>query len=389
MFLRRTGASSDERGGIAVLAAIVVATLVLPVMALALTANVREGAAAELQRAAEAGALAGASSIPLGDLSMANKYVGGLISFPAASDPLVIACDQAKKAIQADGRLNDAYSPQGTTLPANFCKAVYSADPTFLSKTGDCVNSVGSLPLLGGLLGILLKPLMDSLLAPILNLVFGQTDTLLPGLLHAGVKVTLTRTVKGPFDSLLGGSATAQTASAQAKRRFKNAIVLPNIGAGSSVNLNAVVGQTVDVALGAVNTINNLLKPVLNLLGLGACGDILPLLADDLGDLLDPPSSGPTIGQVLDQAFAFQEQVVGLRLSQTSPMASLPGIGPLLGALPLLGQLPFYDFVPMCLQKSGTNIVGVVQSGLPGVGALGGCVANASGIFRATLVPVT
>ena len=75
--------------------------------------------------------------------------------------------------------------------------------------------------------------------------------------------------------------------------------------------------------------------------------------------------------------------------SQTSPMASIPGIGPLLGALPLLGTLPFYDFVPMCLQKSGTNIVGVVQSGLPGVGALGGCVANASGIFRATLVPVT
>src|SRR5205823_3534205 len=187
MLACRHRAVTDERGAIAVLAAVVVVTLLLPLAALAVTAHVREGAAAELQRAAEAGALAGASSIPLGDLSMVNAYVAGLgLSFPPTSDPLVIACDQARKAIAADGRMNDAFSPNGTTLPPNFCKAEYLQDATFLSRLGTCLQSSP----LGGLLALLIKPVFD--------LLFGQTKTILPGLLHGGVKVTLTRTVRGP-----------------------------------------------------------------------------------------------------------------------------------------------------------------------------------------------
>ena len=366
----RKRVSRDDRGAIAVLACIVVGGMLLPVMALAVTAHVREGAAAELQRAAEVGALAGAANIPLGDLSMVNAYTSGLgLSFPPAWDPLVIACNHARRAMQSDGSINDAFSPQGTTLPANFCRAEYTADPTFLSRLGQCLN-------LEALLRAI--PLVGPLVA---NLLFSPTKTIVPGLLHAGVKVTLTRTVRGPFDSMIGGSATAQTAQAAAKRRFKNALVLPDVGVGSIVNVSAAaLGTVVDATLGIVGLLNNVLNAVLAPLG---CRDLLGLLADDLRDLLDPPGTGPTIGQVVNDALATGEQLLALRSPSNPPPIVLP--------LPLLGggSAPAFDFVPVCLRRVGGTVEAVVQNPLPNLGTLGGCVANAAGIFRATLVPVT
>jgi hypothetical protein len=356
---------TDDRGAIAVLAALVVVTLLFPLVALAVTAHVREGAAAELQRAAEAGALAGAASIPLGNLSFLNAYVAGtpLNGFfgPGVPDPLTIACDQARAAIAADGSMNDAFSPAGTTLPPNFCKAEYLPDATILSRLGTCLTS---LPL-GGLLALLIKPVFD--------LLFSQTKTILPGLLNGGVKVTLTRTVRGPFDSLIGGGATAQVGKAAAKRRFKNAVVLPGLGAGGSINLNPFLGQAVDAATDLVRAVDSALSAVLNLVGLGGCTGMLSLLADDLGDLIDPPTSGPTVGQVVDDALATGEQLLVLRIPSSPP-------------LPILSA-PYYDLVSVCLSKAGTSITGAVQNPVP-VGNAVGCLANGAGIFRSTLVPV-
>ena len=366
MFARRYRVT-DERGAIAVLAALVIVTMLLPLAALAVTAHVREGASAELQRAAEAGALAGAAAIPLGDLSMLNAYVAGtpLNGFfgPGVPDPLTIACNQARAAIASDGSMNDAFSPAGTTLPPNFCTAVYLPDATILSRLGSCLTS---LPL-GGLLAFLI--------APVFNLLFSSTKTILPGLLNGGVKVTLTRTVRGPFDSLVGGGggSTAQVAKAAAKRRFKNAIVLPGLGAGGSINLNPFLGQAIDAATDLVRTVDSALSLVLNLVGLGACTGMLSLLADDLGDLIDPPVSGPTVGQVVDDALATGEQLLVLRIPASPPP-------PILAA-------PYYDLVSVCLSKAGTSITGVVQNPVP-VGNAVGCLANGAGIFRSTLVPV-
>lgn len=365
MFGGRTRAAGDDRGAVAVLACIVVVMLLLPAVALAVTAHVREGAAAELQRAAEAGALAGAASIPLGDLSMVNAYAAGLgLSFPPASDPLVIACDQARRAMAADGSMNDAFSPNGTALPANFCRAEYSKDPTFLSRLGTCLNLqglIGSIPLLGALLS-------DAL--------FSQSNTIVPGLLHAGVKVTLTRTVRGPLDTLVGGGPTAQTAAAQAKRRFKNAVVLPDLGTGSSFSFtNAALSLITDTTVGLVRTLNSVIDPLLAPLG---CSNLLGLLADDLSDLLDPPTTAPSVGQVVNDALATGEGLLALR-QPSNPVVTLP--------LPLIGggSIPFYDFAPICLSKSGNTITGVVQN----AGSFLGCATNASGVFRASLVPVT
>lgn len=369
MFGRRDRAVSDERGAIAVLASIVVVTLLIPVAALAITANVREGAAAELQRAAEAGALAGAANIPLADVSFANAYVAGGplnvgLFVPGAPDPLAIACDQARKAIAADGSMNDAFSPQGTTLPANFCKAEYLQDATFLSRLGNCLQSSP----LGGLLALLIKPVFD--------LLFGSTKTILPGLLHGGVKVTLTRTVRGPFDSLIGGGSTAQVGVAAAKRRFKNAVVLPGLGPGNSINLNAFVGQLTDAATALVRALDPVISGVLALVGLGGCSGMLGLLADDLSDLIDPPTSNPpTIGQVIDDALAAGDQLMVLRVP-SSPLG-----------LSLLSP-PFYDFVPVCLSKINGTITGAVQDPTK-LGSFVGCTTNAAGIFRASLVPVS
>jgi Flp pilus assembly protein TadG len=345
----------DDRGAIAVLAAILIVGLLIPLSALAMTTHVREGAAAELQRAAEAGALAGAASIPLGNVTFLNSYLSGLplngFFIPGTPDPLTVACDQARKAIQADGDMNDAFSPNGTTLPANFCTAEYLPDATFLSKLGSCLG-------------------LSSLL-PIVN----TTKNVLPALLHGGVKVTLKRSVKGPMDGLLGGGATEQKGEAAAKRRFKNAVMLPLVSLNilgipilpaATVDLNPYMGTAVDASLALVSSLDGLVGTLLP-----SCSGVLGLLSDDLGDLVNPTSGTQTVGDVLNDAFAAGDEIMVLRFPTSLPLVA-----------------PFFDFVPACLSKLANGHIQATFKDFSSASAFTGCATNTPGGFRASLVPV-
>ena len=75
--LHRIVRARRDDGAVAVLYAIVLAGIILPVFAVGTTALVRSTTNGELQRAAGAGALAGASAIPFGDVNFARNFLAG------------------------------------------------------------------------------------------------------------------------------------------------------------------------------------------------------------------------------------------------------------------------------------------------------------------------
>jgi hypothetical protein len=393
----------EERGAIAILAAIVVLFVALPLAAIGMTTYVREGSLGELQRAADAGALAGAASIPLGDINFVRQYVDNPVAlglgsyFSAAPNPLDVACEQARLAIGADGTFGDEFSTagatalpacsQGTTSVGSFSiTAEFLPDTAFTGTLLNCLND---------LVGIN----VTSLVPAVGNLLSGARNAL-PALLQAGVKVTVMRAVQGPLDNVLGGSGeTVQTAEAAAKRRFKNAVVVPTIddsllglgailpGSSGEVDLNPAAGQTIDSALSLVEGLGNL--PVLSSL----CPGLVTSLTDDLGDLLNPPVAGvaPSVEEVLQEAAGEGEQIFVLRYVAGLGLPGVPCIPiPLVGGclpgtgtvgIPLLA--PFLDFVPVCNLNAAT-----LKGEVGPLVAAGTCSVHAPGAFRGQLVPV-
>jgi hypothetical protein len=383
----------EEQGAIAILAAIVILFVALPLAAIGMTTYVREGSLGELQRAADAGALAGAASIPLGDLTFVKSYVDnplGLGSyFTPAANPLNVACEQTKRAIEQDGLFGDEFSAAGATpLPA--CSAgssslgsfsistEYLPDTAFADKLIDCLG-LQTLPL----------PLLTNLLSGARNV--------LPALLHAGVKVTVTRPVRGPLDGVFGSSSeTVQTAESAAKRRFKNLVVVPTIGSanllsgilpfngasGGTIDLNPAAGQTIDSALALIQGLGEL--PVLSSL----CPGLVTALTDDLGDLLNPPVAGaPTLADTIRQTVGQDDQLFVLRYVEGLPLIQNVCL-PLLGCVPNVtvpGIAPFLDFVPVCGVNTST-LQGTISGSLV---AATTCSVQAPGAFRAQLVPVS
>src|SRR4051794_31950615 len=102
----RTLSRHGDDGAVAVLYAIVFAVVLVPLMSLGTAALVRSTTTGELQRAADAGSLAGAATIPFGDLAFAQQFLAATasgathqplrdlgLSFPG-DDPLTVACDK-------------------------------------------------------------------------------------------------------------------------------------------------------------------------------------------------------------------------------------------------------------------------------------------------------
>ncbi|HWB66261.1 MAG TPA: hypothetical protein VG708_05490, partial [Mycobacteriales bacterium] len=209
--MRRFRRADGERGAVAVIVAIVLAAVLLPAIALGTGAYARSTTGAELNRASDTGALAGAAEIPLGNLTFVDNYLDQItgtgvgatlqqlgLDDPALPDPLGDACAAAIRDATNSDNLAHAYASTPT------CDAKYLADDGPLGQVQNCVNNLtGSalnnlLNLLGGLLGGLglggLSPtqLVSSLSAA------------LPALLEPGVKVTMTWNVKAPFDQVMG-----------------------------------------------------------------------------------------------------------------------------------------------------------------------------------------
>ncbi|MBV9291882.1 MAG: hypothetical protein JO222_05475, partial [Frankiales bacterium] len=145
--LRRRPAGNDE-GAIVVLYAIVFAFVLAPLLAIGTTTLVRSSTSGELQRAADAGALAGASEIPFGDVAFARAFIDATsngstdraltdlgLSY-TGEDPLRVACQ--------DVALPDATGKSTTghifaTAPT--CHASYLSDLDTLVELRNCASA--------------------------------------------------------------------------------------------------------------------------------------------------------------------------------------------------------------------------------------------------------
>ncbi|HVF54126.1 MAG TPA: hypothetical protein VNC78_11070 [Actinomycetota bacterium] len=325
----------SEQGAIAILLSVVVLFVLLPLSAAGLSAYVRSGTAAELQRSADTGALAGARIIPLGNTSALPPLTG-----PLPSAPLDVACTRALAALDSDDAIGDGYA-SGTVS----CEASWIYDPSFVSNLGSCMTSLTGLTLLN----------------PSIEL----ARDLLPALHHPGVQVELSRTSEGPLDTLVPGSApSAETKQARAIRRFKNAInvpVLRNAFTGQmTLDLNANLEASRTTLLSAINQVGSVLSGIVPV-----CSGMWSALADDIADLYQPSTgNAPTVDEVIADA----------RSQGTAVMAFVMQTG----TIPCLTcglSIPVLEFVPLCVASQSGSIVTFTS-----------CVAQAEGAFRASLI---
>jgi hypothetical protein len=344
----------------------------IPAVALGTGSYVRSVTNTEQQRAADSGALAGASQIPLGDINFAEKYIslipaGGTISTTLQNlgiqnasqlkDPLQAACEVALTDAQQPDNLAVAYSSYDKTT---WCKAEYIADAGVLGSAQTCLNSIAGLNNLTSGLGSLLSLLGLGALNPT-KLLSALSGTL-PALLTPGIKVTTKWHVKAPFDAVFGSDGSTQTSVAYARRLFKNAVVLPNIPiGGTTVNVNPTLQLTRNTLLSTLTSVENVLRTLNGLVpGIGTCAAIIDNLSGDLADAVNPPDNGPSLTTILDDAAASGSPVLAVS-------TTVVGLG-----------IPFLDMVPVCLTKVNGQYVAHLTS-------FGSCVINAPGAFRAAL----
>ena len=370
-----------DDGAVAVVWAIVLSLLVAPLTGLALTTYVRTGVSAELQRAADAGALAGAASIPLGDLNYLAAYLAAtnlgpttavgttLATYlpPGAANPLTVACAHAVQSLAVDNGFSGKWAaPHG----APTCSARYLPDSSLGATLGGCLTNLLSpvAPLLGGL-------------------TVPDVTRLLPALAHPGVEVTVTYKARGPMDELVdpAGTPSTHTVVSRAVRRFKDLVVVPTVAPNkipliggllgpvlvpATIDLNPTVNAVSTTLYTTLSTTSTLLNPLLSVLG---CSGILTGLADDLHDLNPNTSSQPppTAAQIIADARAMQTPLLALRMP-ADPTNLL--------------KVPFLDFVPMCVNPTGSLTAVPLPTTLPAAGSLATCSAAAVGAFRASLV---
>ncbi|HVL98495.1 MAG TPA: pilus assembly protein TadG-related protein [Egibacteraceae bacterium] len=373
---------TDERGGIAVLAGVLLPAL-LAFSALGFAGLTMAGGERELQRAADAGALAAAAQLPLADL-------GGITS-PVLSD-----LSPSGATVQMGGCAVVEMNLQEAALTSGFADTVTcSASP--VAYTGNLATALqqglGVLPLTG------LHPLNRVVDVP----------ALLPSIAKPHVTVTAGSDLDPPLRGLLSPSAPGRLeATAIARRRFKNAVLAPVIDVDDTVicqgNIIGLLGVTVGTfteplrnILGDLSLLNNVTgcrfdanpalavprDPALTTLDTVAAAlptqlrpvaDALRELRIDLADLYDPPPDGsaaPTQWEIIESAAANNEDVLVV-------MAGLSSSSSLLSSLLGATRIPVVDgvVVPATTLLDGTV---TVSDALPSVLA-------ARGLFRATLV---
>jgi hypothetical protein len=352
-----------------VIVALVLAFAMIPALALGTGTYVRSSTATELQRAADSGALAGAAEIPLGNLDFAEKYIStitgpgvsttlqnlGIQNDPSLQDPLTDACATAMQDAKNVNNLGHAYAGSPT------CSAKYLPDDGVLGAAQNCLNSIAGLNNITGLVGLLLSALGLGALSPT-NL-FTALEGTLPALLDPAIQVTTTWHVKAPFDSVFGSDGSTQTATSVARRRFKNAVVLPNIplNGSTTVNVNPTLQLTRSVVLSTLNSVANVLTTLNGLVpGLGSCSSIITALSSDVADAVDPPSNGPSLNAILADAAASGSPVLAVS-------TTVVGLG-----------IPFLDMVPVCISQVNGQYVAHLTN-------FGSCVLTHQGPFRAVL----
>jgi hypothetical protein len=344
-----------------VLYAIVFVGVLLPLLVVGTTTLVRSTADGELQRAADAGALAGAAAIPFGDPNFARNFLSATAGGPTdqtlqdlglsfgGDDPLDIACRQVAQ-VNADDPHNIGHS---FATPAS-CHPSYLSDLATLSAIRDCATGLVHPPV-----GVPAVP---------------DLSPLLPALLYPGVQVQMNWHVTGPLDKVINGAGADQNVTAIAHRRFKNMVVVPAVtpphpglpgnpllppspvDPPGTIDLNPVVRDVRNTALDALDETEQLLAATPLTAG---CATFLDGAQDDILDAISPPSHGPDAQQIIDDAAASDSPLVVARL--------VSGLG-----------IPYLDFVPVCVERTGGVDIGHL-------GDFGSCSVAAPGGFRASL----
>jgi hypothetical protein len=344
----------DERGAVAVVVAIVMSFVLVPLTALGTGSYVRSTTASELTRSADSGSLAGAAEIPLGDINFLTNYLDATSAGDTGQtlqqmglsydlpDPLTVACQVATANASAPTSMGKEFADPPT------CVATYLGDLDTLSALRSCAQTV--VQGVGGGLGLGgLATLVPSL------------ENFLPALLHPGVKVTMTWRVTGPMDQVFGGVTgdKTQATTSIARRRFKNVVVVPMATVpvtGQTINLNPTVSASRNVLLNVLNQAETLLRtnPLTT-----PCADVFAGAQDDILDIVDPPEAGPPASSLLDDASSNQNPILAVVYGTT---------------------IPFLDFVPVCVNQAATGggFVGRTTS-------FGACDIDAPGGFRASL----
>lgn len=384
---RAPRAPRGDDGAVAVIVALLLAFALIPALALGTGTYVRSSTSTELQRASDSGALAGAAEIPLGDINFAENYIAsitgsgvvttlqslGIQNAGQLPNPLVDAC----KVALADGtnanNLATSYAtfdhnsqppdPAVTSVtdPNAWCKAKYLPDAGILGSAQTCLNAIAPTTSLLNNLGLLsLLGLGLGGLSP--TKLLGALDGTLPALLEPGIQVTTSWKVTAPFDNVFNSSGSTQTSTSVARRLFKNAVVVPTIPiGGTTINVNPTLQITRTQLLNTLSSVETLLQTLGALVpGLSTCAAVIDNLSGDLADAVDPPSNGPSLTTLLDDAVASGSPVLAVSTAVT-------GLG-----------VPFLDMVPVCMEKVNGQYVAHLTT-------FGSCIINAPGAFRAAL----
>jgi hypothetical protein len=167
--------------------------------------------------------------------------------------------------------------------------------------------------------------------------------------------------VHGPMDDIIGTSATTESFTSIAHRRFKNIVVVPEttLPTGTTINLNPLARDVRTTVIDALDGTEDLLT---SLPATAVCGNVLHAGRDDILDAVDPPHGGPDAMQILDAAIADRSPVLVAQVVDTA------------SAL----DIPYLDFVPVCAERVAGHYVGHLTS-------FGSCSVTSPGAFRASL----
>jgi hypothetical protein len=248
---------------------------------------------------------------------------------------------------------NLAHSYAGT--PTRSCS--YLAQPGALNDLQTCLNSA-TLGLTGGLGGTLGGLGLGGLNPATL---LANLAPLLPALIDPGVKVTMSWSVKAPLDGVFQSNGSTQTATAYARRRFKNIVVIPDatLPTGQTINVDPTLQDARTLVLNTFTTLEQLISSVPLI---SSCSSVLSDLSGDVADAVDPPGGGPSLNSIIDDAVTSDQPVLAVIVPTT-----LTGL-----------SIPFLDVVPVCMSEVNGQYVAHLTN-------FAGCVVNAPGGFRASL----
>ncbi|MGH2723199.1 MAG: pilus assembly protein TadG-related protein [Actinomycetota bacterium] len=304
-----------------------------------------QGARRELQRAADLGALAGAANLPL----------VGLLS---TGEPFITSCRYA----------DDLLGPGGAPLANNLsttkagptcATGTITVDPIIespaveqvqaaLEDTVDGIYDTLGSPNICSPLVMLLDPLLQLLASSdcqrLQSALDGLPQNLSPATVTPRVRVTITDAVVAPvpMPGVFDEQRTLRTV-AEARRRFKNLIVLPAVRTDALTGLVEPVDDLVTGAPAPLHDINP------NPTAAAACGSLLPKVQEandalaaelagtvdfdlsqlilDARDLCDPPGGAAPVSplDLAVEAARTGDPVVILRLF-TMPVLGIPAL---------------------------------------------------------------